>query len=204
MKKFFATLCVAAVQFIGNPVFSQTINADSNKLYIDVHQVEGGKVKFADVAAAHAKDVAVQGKYGVKFLKYWVDESHGMIYCLSSTSDTNAIYKAHKEAHGLLPKQVLQVKDGPEALIGGKTDMYIDIHSLGAGNVTAKDVEAAHKKDVAVQGKYGVNFINYWVDEKKGIILCLSEAANADSIVHAHKEAHGLVPVSVSKVKQGQ
>lgn len=65
-------------------------------------------------------------------------------------------------------------------------------------------VADAHKKDVAVQGKYGVNFINYWVDAKAGVILCLSEANNPESFIGAHKEALGLVPREVRNVKQSE
>ncbi|TLV04030.1 DUF4242 domain-containing protein [Dyadobacter luticola] len=78
------------------------------------------------------------------------------------------------------------------------------MHQLGAGNVTAKAVADAHVKDLAVQGKYGVNFINYWVDEKSGAVMCLSEAKDANSVISTHKEAHGLIPVEVHQVKQGQ
>ena len=62
----------------------------------------------------------------------------------------------------------------------------------------------AHKKDLAVKGKYGVNFINYWVDEKAEVVMCLSEAADSNAIIKTHKEAHGLIPVDILKVKQGQ
>jgi uncharacterized protein DUF4242 len=204
MRKLMAML-VVATQVFGSGISAQTGGSNSaNKLYIDVHEIEGGKVKFQDVVNAHAKDVAVQGKYGVSFKKFWVDEDHGLIYCLSSASDTGSISRAHAEAHGLLPKQILEVTEGAEAAIVGDKTLYMDVHNLGAGAVTAKDVEGAHKKDLAVQKKYGVSFIDYWVDEKRGTVLCLSEAANPESIVAAHKEAHGLIPVSVSKVKQGQ
>ena len=81
--------------------------------------------------------------------------------------------------------------------------LYLDVHHVGAGKVTSKDAEGAHQKDLAVQGKYGVNLINYWVDEKTGTIVCLAQAPNADSLINTHKEAHGLVPVKVAKVKQG-
>ena len=62
----------------------------------------------------------------------------------------------------------------------------------------------AHKKDLAAQGKYGMNFINYWVDEKAGVVMCLSEAADSNAIIATHKEAHGLIPVEILKVKQGE
>ena len=71
---------------------SASIHSDSSKhLFIDVHQLEPGKVKYDDVANAHAKDLAVEKKYGVDFIKYWVDEDKGLVYCLSSSRDTQSI-----------------------------------------------------------------------------------------------------------------
>jgi hypothetical protein len=177
---------------------------NKNQLYIDVHYLPSGNVAYSDVAAAHAKDLAVEAKYGVQFLKYWVDESKGIIYCLSSAPDSLAIKNTHKEAHGLLPQLVYQVKDGAEVVADKNKTFFLDIHQLGAGNVTAADVEKAHQKDLAVQKKYGVSFINYWVDEKAGTVLCLSQASDSSKVIETHKEAHGLVPVSVIEVKQGQ
>ena len=173
-------------------------------LYIDVHQLEPGKVKYEDVAKAHAKDLAVEKKYGVNFIKYWVNEEKGLVYCLSSSADTESIRKTHAEAHGLLPGHIYQVTNGLEAVSNGKKDFFLDVHYLGAGNVTAKDVAAAHKKDLAVQQKHGVNFINYWVNEKEGVVMCLSQAKDSTSVIKTHKEAHGLIPASVLKVKQGE
>ena len=178
--------------------------ANAKSLYIDVHQLEPGKVNFEDVATAHAKDLAIEEKHGVHFLNFWVCKEEGLVYCLSTSGDTNSIRKTHAEAHGLLPSYTLRVTDGTAAALTGKKNLFLDIHELGPGNVTADAVAGAHKKDLAVQDKYGVNFINYWVDEKAGVVLCLSEAADADAIIKTHKEAHGLLPVKILKVKQGQ
>ena len=179
-------------------------NLPEKNLYLDVHQLTPGKVKFEDVAAAHLKDLAVEKKYGVHFINYWVDEEQGLVYCLSSTGDSSSIRKTHAEAHGLLPDHIYKVTEGTEATLTGNKTLFLDIHKLGAGNVTAAAVADAHKKDLAVQGKYGVNFINYWVDEKTGVVMCLSEAADSSSIIKTHKEAHGLMPVEILRVKQGQ
>jgi hypothetical protein len=72
---------------------SQGAAMNDKKLYMDIHQLEPGKVTVKDVAAAHAKDLAVEKKYGVHFINYWVDEEQGLIYCLSSASDTSSIRK---------------------------------------------------------------------------------------------------------------
>jgi len=185
-------------------LFSFHVSAQTKNYYIDVHHLGAGKVTAAAVADAHAKDLATEKKYGVEFIKYWVDEKDGNVYCLSSAPDTQSIRKTHGEAHGLLPDDIYMVKAGKDAPIQEGKDFYLDVHELGAGKVTAKDVAGAHEKDLAVQSKYGVNFINYWVDEKDGRIVCLSQAPDSNAVINTHKEAHGLVPVYIEKVKQGQ
>lgn len=190
--------------FILSNSYGQAQAIAKNNLYIDVHYLPDGKVKYEDVAAAHAKDLVTESKYGVQFIKYWVDEAKGIIYCLSSAPDSLAITNTHREAHGLLPQTIYKVEDGAEAVPDKGKSYFLDVHELGAGNVTAADVEKAHQKDLAVQKKYGVSFINYWVDARKGTVLCLSQASDASKVVATHKEAHGLVPVSVMAVKQGQ
>ena len=211
MKVSFVTILISIFSIISFHLSAQTIKKDTSRqtanvknLYLDVHQLEPGKVKYEAVAEAHAKDLAVQHKYGVNFIKYWVDEDKGLVYCLSSSSDTESIRKTHAEAHGLLPGHIYPVTGGTAAALKGQEELFLDIHYLGAGKVSAKDVVAAHKKDLAVQHKYGVNFINYWVDEKNGMVMCLSEAKDSTSIIQTHKEAHGLLPAVVMKVKQGE
>ena len=64
---------------------------------------------------------------------------------------------------------------------------FMDVHAMPG--VTKAAVEQAHAKDLAVQGKHGVKFTSYWVDEKQGKVFCLSEAPNAQAAKAAHKEA---------------
>ena len=173
-------------------------------LFIDVHHLGAGTVTYEGVAEAHAKDLAVEKKYGVHFIKYWVDEKNGNVYCLSSSPDTQSIRKTHAEAHGLLPDQIYLVTEGSEAMTKGGNPFFLDIHELGPGKVTAKDVAGAHQKDLAVENKYGVNFINYWVDEKEGVVMCLSQAADSNEVIKTHAEAHGLIPKYVMQVKEGE
>jgi Protein of unknown function (DUF4242) len=183
---------------------SHLATQDTAQFYIDVHHLGAGKVTAAAVAGAHQKDLAVEKKYNVSFIKYWVDETKGDVYCLSSAPNPGAIRSTHAEAHGLLPDDIYRVSPGQEAMIKGSNNLYLDIHELGPGNVTEAAVAAAHQKDLAVEQKYGVNFINYWVDVKNGTVICLSQAPDSAAIVNTHREAHGLIPVSVVKVEQGQ
>ena len=200
MKTKISTITVFLAVMLTATSFAQQ---SGQQLFIDVHELNS-QVKIEDVAAAHKKDLATEGKYGVHFINYWVDESKGLIYCLSSAKDSSAVVQTHKEAHGLLPVRVYSVTEGQAAAMKDGKNLYLDIHYLGAGNVTAKAVAEAHKKDLAVQSKYKVNFINYWVNEKDGVVLCLSQASDSSDVINTHKEAHGLLPAVILPVKQGQ
>lgn len=177
--------------------------APEKKLFLDVHDIGPGKVTFEAVADAHTKDLATEKEFDVHFIKYWVDEEAGKVYCLAESSSEANVFKTHEKAHGLVPDYIMQVTAGAEAKGSGR-QLFLDIHNLVPGGVTAEAVAGAHEKDLAVQGKYDVNFINYWVDEKLGTVVCLSEASDSLAVVHTHKEAHGLVPSKVMRVKQGE
>ena len=80
-------------------------------LFMDVHSIEGG-VGAADVAAAHEADLAHQDAHGVHYLKYWVDEEAGKIFCLVEAPDADAANTVHREAHGLVADEIHIVREG--------------------------------------------------------------------------------------------
>ena len=80
--------------------------------------------------------------------------------------------------------------------------LYMDTHKHVKG-VTKAAVAEAHAKDVKVQGKYGVDYKHYWVDEEKEMIFCLVDAPNREAAARVHKEAHGLVADELHEVSQG-
>lgn len=79
-------------------------------LFMDVHSIAGG-VTEADVAGAHAADLATQGKHDVHYLKYWVDEEAGKIFCLVEAPDADAANTVHREAHGLVADEIYRVSE---------------------------------------------------------------------------------------------
>ena len=50
-------------------------------LFMDVHSLGGG-LAVGDVAKAHMADLQTQAKYDVRYLRYWVNEDHGKVFCL--------------------------------------------------------------------------------------------------------------------------
>jgi hypothetical protein len=80
-------------------------------LYLDTHHKVPGLTAEA-IARAHAADVAVQEKHGVRFLRYWYDEATGKVFCLAEAPDPEATIAVHREAHGLLADEVVEVREG--------------------------------------------------------------------------------------------
>lgn len=80
-------------------------------LYMDVHSIDGG-VSLNDVAQAHEADLQTQGKYDVHYLKYWVDEANGKVFCLVEAPSAEAASDVHREAHGLVAQDVFEVQEG--------------------------------------------------------------------------------------------
>jgi hypothetical protein len=77
---------------------------------MDVHNLEGG-VAAADVAQAHQADLDTQAKYGVSYLRYWVDESAGKIFCLIEADNAEDANTVHREAHGLVADEIYPVSE---------------------------------------------------------------------------------------------
>ena len=80
-------------------------------LYMDIHQHVPGLTAEA-VAGAHERDLEVQKKHGVQYLKYWFDEVSGKVFCLVSAPSKEAAMKVHREAHGLVADEIIEVKEG--------------------------------------------------------------------------------------------
>jgi Protein of unknown function (DUF4242) len=79
-------------------------------LFMDVHHVEGG-VSEADVAGAHAADLATQAEYGVNYKTYWVDSQAGKIFCLVEAPDAETANTVHRKAHGLVADEIYPVAE---------------------------------------------------------------------------------------------
>ena len=174
-------------------------------MFLDEHVLGPGKVTVEAVAAAHARDLATQGKHGVAFRAYWVDAQSGTIRCLVEAPSAQAVNHVHEEAHGLLAGKIVPVSgDNLDWAPAPGRKLYLDVHHLGPGKVTPEALAGAHARDLAAQGKHGVRYLNYWFDAATGTVRCLIEAPSAQAALDVHQEAHGLMPDSITEVSEGR
>ena len=80
-------------------------------LYMDIHKNVNGLTAEA-VADAHRKDVQTQKKHGVNYLKYWYNEQAGTVFCLFEAPNSQAGEIVHRDAHGLVADEIIEVKEG--------------------------------------------------------------------------------------------
>jgi class 3 adenylate cyclase len=96
-------------------------------LYMDIHEIPEG-VTPEDIAKAHAKDMEIQGKYGVEYSKYWVNESGKKLFCLAHAPNAEAAERVHREAHGMTAEKIIEIQpDVAEGILGG-----VEINAGGA------------------------------------------------------------------------
>jgi class 3 adenylate cyclase len=87
-------------------------------LYVDIHRLDG--LTLHDVATSHSADVAIQAKYGVEYMKYWVNEKAGKVFCMCSAPDAEAAERVHLESHGMKAERIIEVdEDLAESMMGG-------------------------------------------------------------------------------------
>jgi class 3 adenylate cyclase len=96
-------------------------------LYMDIHEL--GDVSVEDVAKAHVADLEAQEKYGVNYLKYWVNEKCGKVFCLVEAPNAEAANSCHREAHGLVARKIIEIQ--PE-LADGFLGRDIETNAAGA------------------------------------------------------------------------
>lgn len=109
-------------------------------IYMDRHYLEGA-TRHA-IAIAHQKDLNNEAKYGVRFITYWFDEVRATAFCLVDAPNKEAIQKAHDDAHGNVPSEIIEVdpavveaflgrvKDPPPAESGGQVRLDAALRAI--------------------------------------------------------------------------
>ncbi len=76
-------------------------------LYMDRHDIRDATME--DVTKAHQEDLEIQERHHCKMLTYWYDEARGVAFCLVEAPSAESVRNLHREAHGLIPNQIIEV-----------------------------------------------------------------------------------------------
>ena len=78
---------------------------------MDRHDVPGSSAE--EIAAAHSQDVGVQSAHGVRYLTYWFEPDSGSVFCLAEGPSIEAVEQVHRESHGQVANNIIEVEPGP-------------------------------------------------------------------------------------------
>lgn len=65
---------------------------------------------------------------------------------------------------------------------------FMDVHH-GMQGITAEQLSAAHRADLAIESTEKVHFERAWADPGSGTVYCLSEAPSAEAVRKVHERA---------------
>jgi hypothetical protein len=65
---------------------------------------------------------------------------------------------------------------------------FMDVHS-GFVGVTARQLEEAHGRDLAIETEEGVHFERAWLDPESGKVFCLSSGPSREAVMRIHERA---------------
>jgi class 3 adenylate cyclase len=191
---------------------------------MDRHDLPGATP--TDVAVAHASDVKVQDKHGVRYLSYWFDYERQTAFCLVDSPSLDAAEAVHRESHGMIansiievdPQRVIEFLGNPPSADVGKpyvatafrAVLFTDIHGSTAltqrlGDVAAMRVLRKHDEVVrdALRTSGGLE-IKHTGDGIMASFTSVTKAVEC-SIVIQQKVSEGIAeqPDVAFKVKVG-
>lgn len=88
---------------------------------MDRHEFVPG-VTAEDLAEAHKADLAIQEKYGVKYVTYWFDAESLTGFCLVDSPSKELAETVHRESHGIVASRIIEVDPQRVTNFLGKID----------------------------------------------------------------------------------
>jgi AraC-like DNA-binding protein len=80
--------------------------------------------------------------------------------------------------------------------------LYIDIQEFNA-EISIDDVKKVHNADKEVQDRYGVTYHQFWVNKESGMVFCLAEGPDKETLEKVHQTAHGNIACTIVEVEPG-
>ncbi len=145
-------------------------------IYMDVHP-DLGDATPEDVAEAHKRDLAIQDQFGVQFLSYWLNGPDGKAFCLAESPDEGSLVACHKQAHGLMPHELIEVSGPMLSGFLGDTSKDLDEramvngeHDTGLRAIMFTDIEGSTDVSTSRGDKAAVELVRLHDDIVRGAV----------------------------------
>jgi len=156
-------------------------------LYMDIHIVDSENFSVEDVVTAHMQDLAVQEKFGVIQVKYWVDVENKKIFCLMEGPSKEACNAVHLESHGNTACNIIEVSDDEYNLFLNIGKAKNDLAHKMSGEVDAGFRTFLLVNTIDFTGKYNhyTNQVYQIIEQYEGINIAQANKGILVSFIDA-------------------
>jgi AraC-like DNA-binding protein len=140
-------------------------------LYMDIHTVDSDDFSVEDVVKAHMEDLAIQERFGVIQIKYWVNVEAKTLFCLMEGPNKEACNEVHRESHGNTACNIIEVSDDEYNLFLGEGNNVNDLAYTNSGEIDTgyRTILLINIADLIGKYSHYVNEINRIIDQYKGV-----------------------------------
>lgn len=77
----------------------------------------------------------------------------------------------------------------------------MDRHDVPPGT-TREQTAHNHVADLEIAPRFGVEFLSYWHDSERDVVICFARAPHEDAVTEAHRASHGDLPGEIIEVSE--
>jgi AraC-like DNA-binding protein len=82
--------------------------------------------------------------------------------------------------------------------------LYMDFHKLDTSDISKEEMIRIHDEDLAMQERFGVFELKYWVNLEAKNLFCLAQAPSKEAFNNVHKHSHGRTACNIIEVSEDE
>lgn len=139
-------------------------------LYMDFHKLKSSDISMEELAKAHDEDLAIQERFGVFELKYWVNVEAKSLFCLVQGPDKETCNEVHKQSHGNGPCNIIEVSEEEFNLYFGIGKSVNDLAHTESGEIDTgyRTILLLSHANLTGQNNHYLKEINRLIEHYKG------------------------------------
>ena len=139
-------------------------------LYMDFHNLDSEDISMEELAKGHNEDLAIQERFGVFELKYWVNIEAKSLFCLVQGPNKEACNEVHKQSHGNTPCNIIEVSEDEFNLYFGIGKSVNDLAHTESGEIDTgyRTLLLLSLDDLTGQKGHYLKEVNRLIEHHKG------------------------------------
>jgi AraC-like DNA-binding protein len=139
-------------------------------LYMDFHKLDSSDISMEELAKAHDEDLAIQERFGVFELKYWVNVEAKSLFCLVQGPSKEACNEVHRQSHGNAPCNIIEVSEDEFNLYFGIGKSVNDLAHTESGEIDTgyRTLLLFSHDDLSGQNNHYSKEVNRLIEHYKG------------------------------------